>query len=53
MVEGALVATRRHAAEPQGEVSKLRFALRRARPAEEAAEPPLDDVLLDRGAHAA
>jgi crescentin len=36
-------------------VSKLRFALRRSRPAEEAVEPAHgpDETALDRGAHAA
>jgi hypothetical protein len=55
VVEGALAATRRHSAELQDEVSKLRFALRRSKPAEEVAEPPPapDEIVLDRGAHAA
>jgi chromosome segregation ATPase len=55
VVEGALAATRRHSAELQGEVAKLRFALRRGKPAEEAAEPAPapDEEVLNRGAHAA
>jgi hypothetical protein len=55
LVEGALAATHRHSAELQDEVSKLRFALRRSRPAEEAVEPApgSDETALDRGAHAA
>jgi crescentin len=55
VVEGALAETRRHSAELQDEVSKLRFALRRGKPAEEVAEPPpaQDAIVLDRGAHAA
>jgi crescentin len=62
VVEGALAATRRHSAELQDELSKLRFALRRSQPAEEVAGPlptsappvvPPDEAVLDRGAHAA
>jgi crescentin len=55
VVEGALAATRRHSAELQDELSKLRFALRRSKPTEEVAEPTLapGEAVLDRGAHAA
>jgi hypothetical protein len=57
VVEGALAATRRHSAELQDELSKLRFALRRSKPAEEVGGPlpaPVpDEALLDQGAHAA